>query len=178
MKNLEHKSLVLAFPTIPNASFEDKGILSQSDTYYALNATVNPNTRLKLREEYDINGKFNAYMISYDRENVEGEKMSEYHFFPVADVAAFKKVVANGLTEKYVVSKRRHLYLYKNARVHFDSVANVGNFVEIEVVIKTDEDEKNTSELMEELLSLLNLKQNKKIAEGYAQLLENKMSLR
>lgn len=176
MKNLEHKSLVCGFPQIPIGLFKDEGTIVQKDTYYMVNSTVNPNTRLKLREEVDKEGKPNNYMISYDRENIETEKISEYFFFQVDDIANFKKVVTNGLTESIVVKKSRHLYLYKNARIHFDEVENVGNFVEIEVVIKTEDDERDASSLMEELLSLLALEHKEKIADGYAKLLEKILS--
>lgn len=71
-----------------------------------------------------------------------------------------------------VVKKERKLYLYKNARIHLDTVENLPHsFVEIEVVIRSDDDANNAHLLMQELIDILNIKPDDKISVGYRDLL-------
>jgi len=76
-----------------------------------------------------------------------------------------------------IIEKERILYLYKNARIHLDKIIGIPKlYVEIEVVIKNEEEDKNSTELMEELLIMIDLKNNEVIALGYREIaLENEI---
>src|SRR3989338_3103720 len=73
--------------------------------------------------------------------------------------------------------KERKLYIYKNARIHFDNVKDLGNFIEIEVVMKPESDESDAKIVMDEILSLLNVQNLNVIKCGYRELLLKNNSL-
>jgi len=136
--------------------------LIQKDTYY--NTTRG---RLKLRQE---KGK-QSYVIYYERPDSEEEKISNYKFYPVENTQLFKEVFNNGLTKEIIIKKERKLYIYKNARIHFDNVKDLGNFVEIEVIMDCKLNESDAKIIMNEILSLLNVKNLNVIKCGYRELL-------
>lgn len=138
-------------------------MLVQTDTYFKTN-----DGRLKLREQA---GK-NNYVIRYDREDKNIERICDYDFYPIEDVALFKKVFGGALCTEIVVTKKRMLYIYKNARIHLDFVDKLdGVFVEIEVVIRSEEDANSASELMQDLIRILDIKPEDKLSTGYRELL-------
>lgn len=139
--------------------------LNQTDTYYNTS-----DGRLKLREEVSKDNQ-KAYFIRYDRTDEAVERKSVYDFYPVSDVALFKKVFGGALTEEIVVKKERKLYLYKNARIHLDTVAGLGKFIEIEVVIRTKDEDIHAPQLMNQLIEILNIKPEDKLSLGYRELL-------
>jgi hypothetical protein len=64
--------------------------------------------------------------------------------------------------------------LFKNARINIDTVQNLGNFIEIEIIINTDS---NENELMEYLIKILNIQETDKISLGYRELLLSKSNI-
>jgi adenylate cyclase, class 2 len=135
-------------------------VLHQTDTYYKTT-----NGRLKLREE---TGK-EAYAIRYDRTNEASERTCVYDCYPIPNADLFKQVFGGALVQEIQVRKDRSLYLYKNARIHIDSVYGLDTlFIEIEVVFRTHE---SASALMEELLKVLDIKPEDKLSLGYRELL-------
>ena len=148
MKNLEIKVAIPDFEYIKNILKDYYvGILNQTDTYFIVE-----DGRLKLREEETGN-----YFIRYYRPNVGTEKESIYHFYPVPYVDDFWTIFAGALTTEIVVKKTRQHYLYQNAKIHLDTVDNLGTFVEIEVVIKNEEQDKNAKQLLDELMTIMNI---------------------
>jgi adenylate cyclase, class 2 len=144
--------------------------LFQKDTYF--HVVSQDGKRLKIREENS--GTSNrTYAILYDRPNTTDEKISNYDFYEIKESEQFFKVFGPALEEEIIVDKKRVLYLYQNARIHFDTVTNLGSFVEIEVVIKTKDDEDNSHELMSYLIKILGITDNDKISIGYRELLMN-----
>lgn len=161
MKNLELK----AKRNSDNINIEEQyyiETLYQKDTYYHVQ-----NGRLKIREE---RGK-PSYAIYYTRPDQTEEKYCDYTFYPIDDFNLFTKVFGSALKQELVVEKERKLYLYENARIHFDNVKNLGQFIEIEVVIKTEEQEQNAELLMKKLKHLLDIKKEDSISYGYRELL-------
>lgn len=163
MQNLELKAYRTSESGSEFLSKHYRETLYQTDTYFK----TNNGCRLKLREEQK-----RAYVIRYDREDKNVERISEYDFYPIDDTNLFKKVFGCAFNVEVVVKKERKLYLYKNARIHLDTVENLPlSFVEIEVVIRSDEDAKNAQMLMQELIDILNIKSDDKISVGYRELL-------
>lgn len=138
-----------------------KQTLTQIDTYYNV-----PEGRSKLREENNM-----AYFIFYNRPNTKEAKKSIYYTFEVNDIKNFKNCFKQMLKEEIQIKKERILFLYKNARIHLDSVESLGNFIEIEVVIKNNEEDKNAENLLKEISKLMDLEKEEKISEGYRELL-------
>ena len=163
MKNLELK-VRLPNPTEVQTIIKQYfiEILDQTDTYFRVT-----NGRLKLREEV---GK-EAFMIQYQRPDTATEKVSEYHLYQIPDVIQFWQIFGPTLQVEVVVKKIRHLYLYENARIHIDTVYDLGSFLEIEVVINNTKQEETASTIMDYLVNLMKITDCEKIKCGYRELL-------
>ena len=73
------------------------------------------------------------------------------------------------LEVKTVVEKKRKLYMYKNTRIHLDKVKRLGNYLELETVVKRNK--KSAQKEFNEVVKLLNLNEAKQIKSSYAKLL-------
>ena len=145
--------------------------LSQTDAYYK----TRTGQRLKIRSENNSKGD-RTYAILYDRPDTESAKLSTYTFYEIQNPDIFEKVFGVALEKEIEVVKIRQLYLYKNARIHVDNVLNLGTFIEIEVVIRNPESEPDPSELMNELIGLLDIGDETRISVGYREMLIGKMT--
>jgi predicted adenylyl cyclase CyaB len=105
-------------------------LIDQDDTFFGC-----PNGRLKLRDQF-ADG---AELIFYQRADVSGPKESFYLRVAVADPAAMRTLLtlAHGLAGR--VRKRRMLFLAGRTRIHLDTVEDLGEFLELEVVLRDGE---------------------------------------
>jgi adenylate cyclase class IV len=117
--------------------------LDQTDTYFQI-----PNGRLKLRE---IDGE-TAQLIFYQRPDEAGVKRSDYYVAPVVSPIALRQVLEAAQGIRVVVKKRRELYFLPRRimrhsdsavadtiRLHLDTVESLGQFMEIEVMVREGE---------------------------------------
>jgi len=98
----------------------------QTDIYY--------NTckgRLKLR----IPSTGKAELIYYEREDLTRARESDYQLFPVEKPEQLDKMLRHALGVKVHVKKQRMLFIFRNVRIHLDSVDDLGEFLEFEAVI-------------------------------------------
>ena len=102
----------------------------QDDTFFAC-----PAGRLKLRAFPDGSGE----LIFYRRPEALGPKESFYVRSPTADPDSLRATLglACGVTGRVV--KQRTLFLVGRTRVHLDRVQGLGDFLELEVVLRDDE---------------------------------------
>lgn len=110
------------------------GIDHQIDTYF--NAQKG---RLKLRE---IIGK-ESKLIDYNRENILGSKKSDILLYTHETNESLKNILSNQLGVKAIIDKKRRIYGIENVKFHFDTVENLGTFIEVEAI---DENENYTIE--------------------------------
>lgn len=103
------------------------GLDHQIDTYFKV-AT----NRLKLRE-----GNIENALIYYSRENTAASKQSDVLLYKHAANATLKEILIQTLGIKAIVDKQRKIYFIENVKFHFDTVNNLGNFIEVEAI---DED--------------------------------------
>lgn len=99
----------------------------QVDTYF--NAAKG---RLKLREIE--NGE--ATLVYYERPDLAEARYSNYQLSSIPGPETFKGMMSDALGVKAVVEKKRELWIYGDTRVHLDTVADLGEFVELETVIQ------------------------------------------
>lgn len=171
MKNLELKIQLNQekfdnLTTLLNPYYSET--LAQTDTYFA-----SKQGRLKLREQ---NGK-KAYLIRYQRPDLEEAKQSSYLFYPIDDVSLFLSVLGDSLKEEIKVKKQRALYLPKpHIRIHLDQVESLGDFLEIEIVLSKEMPRSLAETEMCELQDWLQLTHLRKITHGYRELLQQKMT--
>ena len=98
----------------------------QVDTYF----NVDKN-RLKLRE-----GNIENALIHYERENTAGSKSSHVLLYQHQPDKTLKEILIKTLGIKAVVDKKRKIYFISNVKFHFDTVAGLGTFVEVEAIDK------------------------------------------
>lgn len=135
-------------------------VMRQIDTYFSF-----PDGRLKLRE-FD---KGVAELIVYRRPEKSHVRWSDYSYIKINNPKEVKKVLSFLFGVKVIVTKTRVLYLYKNARIHVDTVKNLGRFMEIEVLVKNGE--RQAEVLMNTLLTHLNIPSKDFIKVSYSDLL-------
>lgn len=128
IKNLEFKAKVISLEEYENLLLKlnpiNFGVDHQIDTYFEAK-----NGRLKLRE---VVGKENK-LIDYKRENKLGSKISEVILYKHQPNESLKSILSNQLGIKVIVNKKRKIYGIENVKFHFDTVENLGAFIEVEV---------------------------------------------
>lgn len=130
-RNLEFKaetgSLELLRANLRALEAEFSGRLHQIDTYFDV-----PKGRLKLREVEDYGGT----LVYYERPDAAESRYSHYQLCDIANHAPFKQMMSDVLGVKVIVEKNRELWIYGNTRVHLDEVLDLGEFIELETVIR------------------------------------------
>lgn len=101
-----------------------KGTDHQIDTYFIVS-----NGRLKLRE-----GNIENALIHYERENTAGSKSSHVLLYQHQPDKNLKDILTRALGIKAVVDKERKIYFIDNVKFHFDTVKNLGTFIEVEAI--------------------------------------------
>jgi predicted adenylyl cyclase CyaB len=133
-RNVEIKARVDAIaplePRVAALAQHGPEAIAQDDTFFHC-----AHGRLKLRAFADGRGE----LIAYDRPDATGPKTSDYRITPVADVAGLREVLTRALGSAGRVTKQRTLYLVGRTRVHLDRVDGLGEFVELEVVLRDGE---------------------------------------
>jgi len=99
----------------------------QVDTYFNV-----PFGRLKLRE-----GNIENALIQYERINVTGSKLSQVLLYQHQPDTALKEILVKSLGVKVVVNKTRRIYFIENVKFHFDTIQNLGTFIEVEAIDTT-----------------------------------------
>lgn len=170
MINLEIKVATPNIEEIKNKAIEinalNKGILIQIDTYFLVGKK-----RLKLREQKD-----RSYFVYYLRDNKEGSKKSKYYILNIPKylVTFFKKFLTIILGVKVIINKKRELFIYKNTRIHFDTVKNLGNYIELETVFTKTQKEEDLKKEHEFVTQSLGLNILEKISDSYSDLIIHK----
>ena len=100
------------------------GVDHQIDTYFNV-----PTGRLKLRE-----GNIENSLIYYERSNIAGSKLSNVYLYQHIANSNLKELLTKVHGIKCVVDKIRKIYFVDNVKFHFDTVANLGSFIEIEAI--------------------------------------------
>jgi adenylate cyclase class 2 len=98
----------------------------QVDTYFNV-----PSGRLKLRE-----GNIENALIHYEREDTAGAKASHVLLYHHKPDNSLKEILIKTLGIKVIVDKHRKIYFVDNVKFHFDTVQELGKFVEVEAIDK------------------------------------------
>ncbi len=118
LDNLEKKLLTLN----PKFIGED----NQTDTYFNV-----PTGRVKLRE-----GNIENSLIYYERQNTSGAKQSDILLYQHTPDKTLKDILIKLHGIKVIVEKKRKIYFIKNVKFHFDTVPQLGTFIEVEAIDK------------------------------------------
>jgi predicted adenylyl cyclase CyaB len=133
-RNVEIKARIagVAALTPLAARLADTGpvVLEQDDTFFACSGG-----RLKLRDQFAAG----AELIFYQRSDASGPKESYYVRTPVPDPDAMRALLQEAYGQTGRVRKRRVLYRVGRTRIHLDAVVGLGEFLELEVVLREGE---------------------------------------
>jgi predicted adenylyl cyclase CyaB len=123
--------------------------------------------RLKLRIFSPTTGE----LIRYSRPDTPGPKLSDYAISRTSDPAGLRAVLADSLGIRGVVRKQRDLYLAGQTRIHFDDVEGLGRFIELEVVLRDDQDHVDGVPVAERLMAALEIRPDDLVDGAYVDLL-------
>jgi adenylate cyclase class IV len=180
-QNLELKARCPDLARVRRAAIERgavvHGILHQTDTYFLV-----ANGRLKIREirEERIEiagvgpGADRAELIWYDRPDDREPRACNYKVVPTSDATAVSAALTPALGVRGIVRKRRELLLWRNVRIHLDTVEGLGTFIEFEAVIAPDEDRSPqvSATRIDELRQALAISEGDLISHSYSDLLK------
>lgn len=123
--------------------------------------------RLKLRET-----KTDSTLIYYDRKDSFQPIQSDIAISFIENPDTLKSVQSNSIGIRSVVKKKRILYKYAQTRIHLDNVENLGKFIELEVVLKSDQTSKDGKTIAYKLMEMLGIKKTDLIDVAYIDLIK------
>ena len=166
--NIEIKARVRDFADIKSRaeklSDTPVEVIPQEDTFFKVDKG-----RLKLRALAPDRGQ----LIYYTRPDQEGPKRSDYHISYTSDPTNLKRVLELAYGVRGVVRKTRHLYLVGQTRVHLDDVEGLGQFIELEVVMRDGQSEAEGQAIAEGMLASLGVARSDLLEGAYMDLLES-----
>jgi predicted adenylyl cyclase CyaB len=137
--------------------------IQQDDTFFAC-----VNGRLKLRVFADQSGE----LIFYRRADQAGPKESFYVRSPIGSPNSLREALtlAYGLAGRVV--KHRTLFLVGRTRIHLDRVEGLGDFLELEVVLREGESADVGTKEAETLRVQLGIGRQQLVSDAYVDLLQ------
>jgi len=139
----------------------------QRDTFFQCS-----HGRLKLRET----GERLAELIFYTRPNSAAAKQSHYEITSVADPELLRGVLEQALGVTQTVVKTRLLYLVGQTRVHLDTVDGLGDFLELEVLLRPGQDVAQGEAIVADLMGRLGIRDEDLCPTAYADMLSGLMA--
>ena len=140
-------------------------VLDQEDIFFAA-----PAGRLKLR----ILDEHTGELIHYHRPDAAEPRASRYRIAPTSDPLAMKTILVQVLPVTGSVRKRRLVYHLGQTRVHLDKVEGLGDFLELEVVLRPDQPEAEGVAIAHDLLHRLGIARDHHVQTAYIDLLRNR----
>ena len=164
LKNLEFKancdSLGVLRQRLVKLQAEHRRTMKQLDTYFNV-----PQGRLKLREI----DNHEAQLIYYQRSDLAESRYSNYQVCDIPEPVAFKQIATMAWGVKIVVEKRRDLWMFGDTRIHLDQVTDLGQFVELETVIR-DQTEREAQAEHQFVKDALGIKEEDLVSVSYSDL--------
>jgi predicted adenylyl cyclase CyaB len=165
-RNVEIKARIDSVETLlPRAaalSREGPTEIHQDDAFFRCETG-----RMKLRRFPDGAGE----LIFYQRANQQGPKASFYVRTPTADPDGLREALTQGYGLVGRVQKHRTLFLAGRTRIHLDRVADLGHFLELEVVLSDGDTIEDGIAEAQELMSKLGVTVDQLIEGAYLDLL-------
>lgn len=123
--------------------------------------------RLKLRQFADGS----AELIAYERPDASGPKTSTYLRTPVVQPEGLRAALAAACGLVGRVRKQRRLVLAGRTRIHLDRVEGLGDFIELEVVLRDGEAECDGVDEAEAVMTRLGVRPEWLVQGAYLDLL-------
>ncbi len=136
--------------------------IQQTDTFF-----VCDNGRLKLR----VFSPDRCELIFYRRANVEGPKKSQYVIARGNEPATLLEALTLAYGQAGRVVKHRTLYRVGQTRIHLDQVEGLGNFMELEVVLRDGQSNSSGASIASEIMQQLGVQETDLIDKAYVDLI-------
>ncbi len=164
-RNIEIKARIASVEAVlaRAASIADGApvVIDQDDTFFAV-----AHGRLKLRRFADGS----AELIQYHRDDSADAKASDYVRVPVADADALAEALTRACGTRGRVRKRRLLLMAGQTRIHLDRVDGLGDFLELEVVLRDGQSDADGTAIAERLMTALAIAPEDRLAGAYLDL--------
>jgi adenylate cyclase len=164
--NVEIKAILRDRKSVEGAAVQlsDIGpeLIHQQDYFFNCDGA-----RLKLRIFAPDRGE----LIRYERSNVAETRSSHYLIARTPDPVVLLEILTQTLGRVGVVKKLRTLYVIGQTRVHLDQVSELGDFLELEVVLRPEQSEADGKTIADSLLSTFKIHEKDLLAEAYVDLL-------
>jgi len=164
--NIEIKSILADYEQaklrLQYLGIQEDSVLHQKDIFYRV-----PFGRLKLRT---IDNRTHELII-YFRHNSKSPKPSKYRRIRVKNPSVLNYFLMHIFGVRGVVEKERLLFLQDNIRFHIDKVKNLGNYFEIEYIVRESESKSIAESKVDSLLKILEISSQQLISESYIDLL-------
>jgi len=134
----------------------------QEDTFF-----ITSKGRLKLRESDD-----KSALIYYDRKDSLEPSQSDIAISFTDNPDTLKSVLSKSIGNRGIVKKNRTLYKYGQTRIHLDDVEGLGKFMELEVVLRSDQTSKDGEAIANELMDKFSIHKSDLIDVAYIDLIE------
>jgi len=138
-------------------------VIPQEDTFFNC-----PHGRLKLRQLNPQHGQ----LVYYQRADISGPKHSDYQIFETENPALLKAILSQAFGVRGVVSKVRYLFTVGQTRIHLDKVKGLGDFLELEVVLRPGQSDAEGELIAQNLMQQLGVADRDLIETAYIDLLE------
>ena len=139
--------------------------IDQTDIFFDV-----PRGRLKLRKFSSDRGE----LIYYERADRDGPKRSDYFISPTDGPDQLTETLEKALGRRGAVCKTPTLVLVGNTRIHFDRVEDLGEYIELEVVLADGQTDEEGSRIAHGLMSDLGIEPEDLLEAAYIDLLEAK----
>lgn len=133
--------------------------LLQEDTYFAV-----PRGRLKIR----VLAPNVAELIFYERPEDSPARWSDYTKATILDAAGMRMLLEHAFGIRAIVRKRRDVFLFRNVRIHLDSVDFLGSFLEFEIM---EGEEAESRRLLAELRGVFDIQDDTIVSSSYEDLI-------
>ncbi len=165
-KNIEIKAsldnIQSCLEKVKSLSSDEPETIQQEDFFFNCD-----NGRLKLRFFSHQKGE----LIFYNRKNEGGPRISEYDITETIDPDRLLNVLEKAYGICGIVKKTRTLFLIGRTRVHIDCVENLGDYIELEVVLSEDENVEAGKAEAHLLMDQLGIESNQLIDCAYVDLI-------
>jgi|SRR5579871_151130 len=158
---------VAAHATAAQLSGTGPEIIPQTDIFFR-----SEGARLKLRILAPDRGE----LIRYERADAAEARRSEYTIARTSDPRNLEEILTAALGSTGTVTKTRSLYLAGQTRIHIDEVEGLGDFLELEVVLRPGQSDAEGRRVATRLLREFDIDEHQLIARAYVDLLASARS--
>lgn len=168
-RNIEFKASITDYDDmvckVQRLTKKSPEFIEQKDVFY-----ITSNGRLKLRSSSESSPE----LIYYLRKDTQLPKLSRYYRFSVKHYSLIYNLFNHILGVKGVVQKKRCVFLKDNVRFHIDKVNHLGDFMEIEYIMKKTESRERALDTVTKMMEALGIKKEMLINCSYGDLILNK----